>query len=64
MNSLKITYTICTLVFELAMIALAVFAPVYVTPDYYWWTALGISFCLMQSMSFSKRMDFWVGPIE
>lgn len=61
MALVKSTYIVCCLVFMLAMITLAVAAPVWITPGYYWWTAFGIFGAVSQSNSFVKRLNSWGG---
>ena len=64
MNALRATYIVCDLIFSLALLALAVFSPVWITPGQYWWTALSIFFLLGQANSFTKRLNSWDGMGE
>jgi len=59
MNSLKIAYILIMTLTELAFLALAVAAPVWITPDYYWWTVFGILMMFMSSHAFSQRLNSW-----
>ena len=59
MNSVKITYIICSLLGDIMMLGLAVAAPIYLTPGYYWWTAFGVLMILFGSHGFSRRLDSW-----
>jgi len=54
-------YIVCSLIFKLAMICLAVASPVWITPGYYWWTAFGLTMYVAQGFAFTKRLDsVWV----
>jgi len=66
MNSLKITYMVLSTITELAYVALAVAAPILITPGYYWWTAFGILMCFGCSHGFTKRLNSWkdMGEID
>jgi hypothetical protein len=66
MNSLKIAYMVLSTITELVFIALAVAAPIWITPGYYWWTAFGIFMCLACSNGFTKRLNSWkeMGEID
>ena len=59
MNSVKIAYIICDLISGLAMLGVALLAPIYLTPGYYWWTAFMIFMLIAQSYGFSKRLNSW-----
>jgi Trk-type K+ transport system membrane component len=65
-NSVKVTYLVLYTVFQLSFIALAVAAPIWITPDYYWWTAFGIGFSLLNSGGFTARVNSWkdMGHVE
>lgn len=56
---MKSTYLICSLILEIVLLGLAVFAPIYITPGYYWWTAFAIFLMVVNAMGFSDRLDTW-----
>jgi hypothetical protein len=59
MNSVKCTYIICSFIFELAMLTLAVAAPVWITPGDYWWTIIAIAVAMSHSKAFTDRVNSW-----
>lgn len=59
MNSLKITYMVCDLIITIVLLALAVAAPIWITPGYYWWTAFAIVCLMSEGEAYSKRLDRW-----
>lgn len=59
MTAVRITYLLTDLVLSLALLALAVAAPVWITPGYYWWTSLAIFMMFCQSYAFTKRLNSW-----
>jgi hypothetical protein len=59
MNAVKCTYIIRSFIFELAMLALAVAAPIWLTPGKYWWTLFAIIASVGQSRAFSDRLNSW-----
>jgi len=59
MRSLKITYMILSTITEVGFLAFAVAAPIYITPDYYWWTAFGIFMMFACSHGFTRRVNSW-----
>lgn len=59
MTALKITYIICSLVSDLALLAGAILTPIYATPGYYWWSALLIIFMIASSVGFTERLNGW-----
>lgn len=61
MNSVKVVYLICCSVGNIFFLLMAVITPIYLTPGYYWWTALFIFFVVSQSKNVSKRMNSWEG---
>lgn len=66
MNSVKITYLICDLISSLAILAVAVIAPIWVTPGYYWWTLGCVIFEFMRARGFTSRLNGWaeMGNVE
>ena len=60
MTSLRITYLILTVVIDIFYVGLAVAAPIWITPGYYWWTAFGLIMLIGVSMSFTARVNSWV----
>lgn len=64
MNAVRATYIICDLIGSLALLALAVAAPVWITPGIYWWTAFSIVLIFVQSAAFTKRLNSWEGMGE
>lgn len=59
MNSVKVTYIICQTICYLVLLALAVAAPVWITPGYYYWTLFGIFLMIAESYGFENRLDSW-----
>jgi hypothetical protein len=59
MTAVRITYLICDLVISLVTLGLAVAAPVWITPGYYWWTAFAILLMFAQGVAFTKRLNGW-----
>lgn len=64
MTLVRMTYIVCDTVFVLALLAFAAAAPVWVTPGYYWWTALAIFMMFSQGYAFTKRLNSWGGMGE
>lgn len=66
MNSVKIAYIIVMEVSEIFLICMAIAAPVWITPGYYWWTAFGIILMFSASICFTKRLNSWsdFGKVE
>lgn len=64
MNSVKITYIVCSWIGNFGLLGVAIAAPIYWTLGYYWWTALALFFMVRQSLSFSKRLNSWGGMGE
>lgn len=66
MNSLKITYMILATIIEIVFLALAVAAPIWITPDYYWWTAFSIFMLFASSYGATERMNSWkdIGEVK
>lgn len=63
MGSVRITYMVCHTVFVCLMIVLAMLAPLYITPGYYWWSILLVVFALADGVVYGKRVDKWEGEI-
>lgn len=59
MTAVRITYLLCNLVWNLVLLALAVAAPIYITPGDYWWTAFDILLMIGQGFAFTKRLNGW-----
>ncbi len=59
MNSVKIAYIICSLISDLAFLALAVLAPICLTPGYYWWTAGAVCLFFASGVGFTERVNSW-----
>ena len=59
MTAVRITYMLCDLVFCLVVLALAVAAPIWITPGYYWWTGFAIFMIVGQGHAFTKRLNSW-----
>jgi hypothetical protein len=59
MNTVRITYIVCDLIFCLAMMALAIASPVWITPGVYWWTGFALFLMFAQSYAFTKRLNSW-----
>jgi len=59
MNSVKIAYIVCSTVFELAFLFLAVVAPMWITPGLYWWTAAAVFLMACTSKGFTDRLNSW-----
>lgn len=59
MTAVRITYLIGDLIMCILLLALAVAAPLWITPGYYWWTAFSIFLMLSQSYAFTKRLNSW-----
>ena len=53
------TYIICSTVLDIFLLLGAVLIPIYITPGYYYWTAILIFMFLSAGNSFSKRIDKW-----
>ena len=61
MSAVKAIYILCNFFFCLALLALAVASPVWITPGYYWWTAFGILMLFLQGSCYNKRLNSWDG---
>ena len=61
MTAVRITYLLCDLATFLVLLALAVAAPIWITPGYYWWTGFSIFLMFSQSHAFTNRLDSWDG---
>lgn len=59
MNSYKSMYVVFNIIFQLIMLSLAVFSPIYITPGYYWWTGFGIMIMFLAAGSLTRRLDSW-----
>ena len=64
MTLVRMTYIVCDTVFVLALLAFAAAAPVWVTPGYYWLTALALFMVFNQCYAFTKRLNSWGGMGE
>ena len=66
MNSLKITYMILTTISMFLFLAVAIVAPILITPGYYWWTAFCIFMIFASSHGFTSRLNTWdaMGKID
>ena len=64
MNSVKITYIICSCVFELMMVAIIFLAPTYLTPGWYWWSVFATALLVASGQGFSERLNSWEGMGE
>jgi hypothetical protein len=58
---MKIAYIFAVLILELVLLALAVFAPIYITPGYYWWTVFAIIVLTSSGASATRQLDSWDG---
>lgn len=63
MNAVKATYIVTMAIGQMAMLAGAMLAPVYLTPGNYWWTVLLLFFVCMDGFVLGKRMDLWTGEV-
>lgn len=61
MNSVRITYIVCDMIFSLALLVFAAVSPIWITPGYYWWTTFAILGLLSQGTAFTKRLNSWEG---
>ena len=52
-------YLFCKLVLTLALLSIAVAAPVWITPGYYWWTGFALLLLVTESAAFTKRIEKW-----
>jgi len=59
MNSVKITYIICSTVGQFALLGIAIAAPILWTPGVYWWTALALVMLFAGSSGTTKRVNSW-----
>lgn len=59
MTAVRITYLIVDLVLYVVFLALAVAAPIWITPGQYWWTAFSIFLLFSQGCAFTKRLNSW-----
>jgi hypothetical protein len=41
------------------MLALAIAAPVWITPGVYWWTGFALFLMTSQNYAFTKRLNSW-----
>ena len=64
MNSVRIAYIVTSWLGVFGLLGIAIAAPIYWTPGYYWWTALALVFVFAQSVSFTKRLNSWGGMGE
>ena len=60
-NAVKITYIICHMIIFIFLACLAVAAPIWLTPDTYWWTAFSLTMTFVISNGFGKRLNTWEG---
>lgn len=56
---MKVAYIIMSEISALALLAGAVLIPVYITPGYYWWSALFLLIFLVMGSSYADRLDKW-----
>jgi len=61
MDIVKATYIVCSMIESLFLISLAVAAPIWITPGYYWWTALALFLIGSSGNAFGKRLNSWGG---
>jgi len=61
MNIVKVTYIVCTMIEDLFLLSLAVAAPIWITPGYYWWTTLALWLIGANGNAFGKRLNSWDG---
>ena len=61
MNAVKSTYIVCNAFLDVFLLSLAVAAPVWITPGYYWWTAFSILLVFAQGAAFRGRLNSWDG---
>lgn len=59
MNALRCTWIVCSTVSALLFLALAVIAPVWITPDNYTWTVIGLGLFVCESVGLEKRIRDW-----
>jgi len=59
MNSVKITYLVCQTIIQLSLLMLAIFAPILITPGYYWWSVITGILMISGSVGCSSRMNSW-----
>lgn len=66
MNSVKIAYMVLQVIFEIALLCVAVLAPIYITPGYYYWSAICLFLMIASSHGSTQRMNGWrdFGSVE
>ncbi|RLA05142.1 MAG: hypothetical protein DRQ47_01895 [Gammaproteobacteria bacterium] len=53
------TYLILTFLTQIIFLAGAILIPVYITPGYYYWTALLLLMFFMSGYALSQRLNKW-----
>lgn len=56
---MRTAYIITSTISQLIMLALAIAAPLYITPGFYYWTAFLITIIICDGHAFSERLNGW-----
>lgn len=61
----RVAYIVCSTITEVMLLGLAVAAPVWITPGWYWWTVFAVLLMLCRSLAFTERLNSWgCGTVE
>lgn len=61
MNIVKITYLILSTITSFLFLAVAIAAPIIITPGYYYWTVFCVFMIFACSHGMSVRLNSWEG---
>lgn len=59
MNSVRICYMIVMMITDFVLLGVAIGAPIWLTPGYYWWTAFCIFLMFSNAVAFTNRLNSW-----
>ena len=59
MEMVRCCYIICSMIEGLILLALAVAAPIWITPGYYWWSVIAFMLMTASSDACVRRMNSW-----
>lgn len=59
-KSLMIVYTVCVFLFDMFLLSAAIIIPVWITPGYYWLSALCLLILTGASSSYTYRLNEYI----
>lgn len=61
MNAVRCTYIICELIETLALLGLAVFGPIWITPGNYLLSIFAFALIVIGGGAYTERLNSWEG---